>query len=63
MSVTEQDAYDLNKIYDILENEIIPTYYNDRDTWRQICKNGMRDVRFRFDAGRMADEYYQLLYK
>jgi starch phosphorylase len=63
MSVTEQDAYDLNKIYDILENEIIPTYYNDRDTWRQICKNGMRDVRFRFDAGRMADEYYALLYK
>jgi starch phosphorylase len=63
MSVQEQDDYDLNKIYEILENEILPMYYDNYDTWRQICKNGMRDVRFRFDAGRMAQEYYDLLYK
>lgn len=63
MSVQEQDDYDLNKIYEILENEILPTYYEHYDAWRSICKNGMRDVRFRFDAGRMADEYYNLLYK
>jgi len=25
-------------------------------------KNGMRDVRFRFDSNRMVDEYYELLY-
>lgn len=63
MSVQEQDDYDLNKIYEILENEILPTYYEHYDAWRSICKNGMRDVRFRFDAGRMADEYYNQLYK
>ncbi len=62
-SVQEQDKYDLDKIYDILENEIIPMYYNNYDTWRQIIKNGMRDVRFQFDSNRMAAEYYQLLYK
>lgn len=62
-SVQEQDKYDLNKIYDILENEIIPMYYENYDTWRQIIKNGMRDVRFQFDSNRMAAEYYQLLYK
>lgn len=63
MTVHDQDEYDLNKVYEILENQIIPLYYNNYDTWRQIMKNGMRDVRFQFDSNRMAHEYYELLYK
>jgi glycogen phosphorylase len=63
MHVQEQDNYDLNKIYEILEKEILPLYYDNRDTWRQIAKNGMRDVRFQFESNRMAHEYYTLLYK
>jgi starch phosphorylase len=63
MHVEEQDDYDLQKIYEILNNEILPLYYDHYDTWRQIAKNGMRDVRYQFDAGRMAHEYYALLYK
>ena len=62
MTVHEQDAYDLEKIYDILNNQIIPMYYENYDTWRQITKNGMRDVRFQFDSNRMAHEYYDLMY-
>jgi len=63
MTVHDQDAYDLKKVYDILENQIIPLYYENYETWRQIIKNGMRDVRFQFDSNRMAHEYYELLYK
>jgi starch phosphorylase len=63
MNVQEQDDYDYNKLYDILEHEILPLYYDNYDTWRKVTQNGMRDVRFRFDAGRMATEYYELLYK
>jgi len=63
MSVQEQDQYDLDKVYDLLERDILPMYYERYDTWRQIAKNGMRDVRFQFDSGRMANEYYELLYK
>ena len=63
MNVQEQDQYDLDKIYDLLEHDILPMYYERYDTWRQIAKNGMRDVRFQFDSGRMANEYYELLYK
>jgi starch phosphorylase len=63
MTVQEQDEYDLNKIYEILLDQILPLYYEKHDTWRQIAKNGMRDVRYQFDAGRMAHEYYDLLYK
>ncbi len=62
MHVQEQDEYDLNKLYDIFENQILPMYYNNREVWRQIVKNGMRDVRFQFDSNRMADEYYKVLY-
>ncbi|MBO9202739.1 MULTISPECIES: alpha-glucan family phosphorylase [Niastella] len=63
MNVQEMDQYDLEKIYDLLEHDILPMYYERYDTWRQIAKNGMRDVRFQFDSGRMANEYYELLYK
>jgi starch phosphorylase len=63
MTVHDQDAYDLNKVYEILEKHIIPMYYENYETWRQIMKNGMRDVRFQFDSNRMAHEYYELLYK
>ena len=63
MSVQDQDQYDLDKMYDMLEKDVLPMYYERYDTWRQIAKNGMRDVRFQFDSGRMANEYYELLYK
>jgi starch phosphorylase len=63
MTVHDQDDYDLNHIYDILEKQIMPLYYEGKDTWRDIVKNGMRDVRFQFDSNRMAHEYYELLYK
>lgn len=63
MTTQEQDQYDLDKIYEILEEETLPLYYRDRSTWRSVMKNGMRDVRFQFDSNRMAGEYYELLYK
>ena len=63
MSVKEQDDYDLDKIYEILEQQILPLYYEQPDTWRQIMKNGMMDVRWQFDSNRMAQEYYELMYK
>jgi starch phosphorylase len=62
MNTPEQDEYDLDQIYDILDNEILPLYYDDYGTWRQIVKNGMRDVQLQFDSNRMANEYYALLY-
>ena len=46
----------------ILENEILPTYYQDRGKWLQILKQSMRDVVPQFGADRMADEYYKQMY-
>lgn len=61
--IQKQDEYDLNTIYQMLQEQILPLYYDNYDTWRQVAKNGMRDVRFQFDSNRMAHEYYDLMYK
>ena len=37
-------------------------YYNNPEEWVKIMKASMTDVVPYFDAGRMADEYYQKLY-
>lgn len=63
MSVHEQDQYDLDQLYEILENEILPMYYDNPSNWREIMMNGMRDVRWQFDSNRMAKEYYEILYQ
>ncbi len=63
MAVHEQDEYDLNYLYEIIENQVLPMYYENYPAWRQIIKNGMDDVRYQFDSNRMANEYYELLYK
>lgn len=63
MSTQQQDDYDLDEMYKILEEQIVPMYYNHKETWRQITQNGMNDVRFQFDSNRMAEEYYEKMYK
>jgi starch phosphorylase len=63
MTTQQQDQYDLDKLYEILEGEILPLYYDNYDTWRQVAKNGMRDVRLRFESGRMVADYYDRLYR
>jgi glycogen phosphorylase len=62
VSTQEQDQYDLDQLYEVLTKQILPLYYDNYDTWRQIVKNGMRDVQLQFDSNRMAEEYYNLLY-
>ena len=63
MSTQEQDQYDMDKLFEILENDILPMYYDHPEKWREIVQNGMKDVRVQFDSNRMAREYYEILYK
>ena len=62
MSVYDVDHYDMNQLYEILENEILPMYYDRPNEWRQVVKNAMDDVKVQFNSDRMADEYYKLIY-
>lgn len=63
MSVYDQDNYDLNKLYEILENEILPMYYDRPDEWRKVQQTAMDDVKTAFNSDRMADEYYKKIYE
>jgi starch phosphorylase len=63
MSTQDQDDYDMNALFDILENKILPAYYDQPDHWRTLIQNGMKDVQVQFDSNRMAREYYEILYK
>lgn len=58
----EQDMEDNKNMMDILENQIIPTYYDRPEHWTQMMKRAMADVIPRFDSGRMVHEYYEKMY-
>ncbi len=58
----QQDEADANSLYDLLEKEVIPMYYENPEEWMGIMKKGMRDIVPHFDSNRMAREYYERLY-
>jgi starch phosphorylase len=60
--VYEQDWHDMNQLYELLFDKIIPLYYKHHEQWVEIMKNCMREVIPAFGSDRMADEYYQKLY-
>ena len=63
LSVYDQDEFDLNNLYDMLENEILPMYYDQPKKWRDVVKLSMEDVKDKFNSDRMATEYYEQIYK
>ncbi|MBL0743295.1 alpha-glucan family phosphorylase [Chryseolinea lacunae] len=58
-----KDKIEGQNLMNVLENEIIPLYYKNPEGWQNIVKASMTDVLPFFDSGRMADEYYEVLYK
>ncbi|MBA4300671.1 MAG: alpha-glucan family phosphorylase [Cyclobacterium sp.] len=62
LSIQDQDQEDLDHMFDILENQIIPMYYDNKRKWRDMVQAGMHDVRVEFESNRMAKEYYELMY-
>ena len=61
------DAADADALYRILEDEIVPTYY-DHDAqglpraWLQIVKESIRTVIPAFSARRMVKQYVEEMY-
>ncbi|NNF05754.1 MAG: alpha-glucan family phosphorylase, partial [Candidatus Eisenbacteria bacterium] len=62
-----QDSVEASALYDLLEHEVIPTYY-DRDSkglpikWIQKMKASMRDLGPMFNTNRMVGEYTEKFY-
>ncbi|MDD5372301.1 MAG: alpha-glucan family phosphorylase [Sulfurimonas sp.] len=62
LSIVEQDRIDNKNMMDILENSVIPTYYDKPKEWVAIMKSAMNDVEVAFDSGRLAIEYYERMF-
>ena len=58
----DQDKMDTDNLYNIIENKVIPIYYDEPDKWQDIVFKAMDDVIPAFTAQRMADEYYKKLF-
>ncbi len=58
----QQDDFDRRNLMNVLQNEILPTYYDKTKRWLAIVKNGVKEVNPFFDSDRMADEYYRKMY-
>ncbi|MFW5992404.1 MAG: alpha-glucan family phosphorylase [Halanaerobiaceae bacterium] len=61
--IKEQDANDLKSLYDVLLNEVIPTYYEKHDKWVKMMQDSINSTYERFSAERMLSEYYQKMYE
>jgi glycogen phosphorylase len=58
----EQARLENEYMLTLLENEIVPLYYNKPGDWLRVMKQSMMDVVPFFDSNRMAHEYYDRMY-
>jgi len=58
----DQDKIDSDNLYDILENKVLPMYYDEPKKWQKIVFNSIDDVLPEFTSKRMATQYYKELY-
>lgn len=56
------DANDLEGLYKVLLEEVIPVYYEDNTKWIQMMKESILSTKDFFSVKRMLEEYYNKLY-
>jgi len=62
LPIEEKDKIEADSLYTLLEQQVIPMYYDTPAKWTKMVKTSMKDVLPFFDSSRMADEYYQKMY-
>ncbi len=50
-------------VMSIIEDQIIPTYYNNKPEWARMMRQAIRTAEGYFNSDRMVIEYYNRLYK
>ncbi|HWQ30238.1 MAG TPA: alpha-glucan family phosphorylase [Negativicutes bacterium] len=60
--IKEQDEHDLKSLYKVLLEEVIPTYYDNREKWVAMMKCSIDSTRYTFSMERMLKEYFEKLY-
>lgn len=62
LPVSEQDDEDAKHLYTLLEEKVLPLFYNNKQKWLAMVKQSMLDIIPQFDSNRMTDEYYRKMY-
>lgn len=62
VSTEEHDRQDYESLYYILEQKVIPAYYDQSGKWTNMVFQGMKEVVPAFGSNRMAAQYYDELY-
>lgn len=62
MDSNEQDNHDAYFLLEMIEQEVLPTYYGQKDKWHRMVRQSMADVKELFGSDRLAKEYYEKLY-
>jgi starch phosphorylase len=57
-----QDEADAAALFAVLEQQVIPTFYDDRGRWLQIMRGSIAQLGTRFSTNRMLTEYVESLY-
>ncbi len=63
LSEVEQDRLDAQFLYDLLEEEILPLYYTNKDKWFQMVRSSLMQIRPAFDSDRMVRDYFENIYQ
>jgi len=58
----DQDAADAAALFEVLEQQVIPTYYDDRARWLALMRGSIAQLGARFNTNRMLVEYVESLY-
>ena len=58
-----KDDQEATVLLDVLEETVVPLYYDQPKQFLKVVKTAMKDVEPEFESGRMAREYYERLYK
>jgi starch phosphorylase len=57
-----QDAADADALFAVLEQQLVPVYYDDRTRWIGLMRNSIAQLGARFNTNRMLVEYVEQLY-
>lgn len=58
----DQDEKDLQELYQVLLSEILPTFYYQKERWREIMLSSIDMAQWQFSSARMIKEYYDVIY-
>jgi len=58
-----RDQKDAEQIYQLLESQIMPMYYENRKKWNDMMRNSIQNVTKNFNMQRMLNEYTEKFYR